>query len=318
LGYLPGACRPPSECEEALNLPVYTTICLVRHGVTQWNYDGRAQGHTDAPLAEEGRRQAEAVADRLAQERWDAIYSSPLSRAWETAAAIAARTGLVDIRPDDRLKERCAGALEGLTYLDRVRIFPNGQPIPGFESDSSLCARVTAALSDIAERHAGQRVICVSHGAAITIFLRSIAPEMLRRFNLRNTSVTLVRFDGARFTVEALPDHQHLLIDGVEYSGVKNRELGPALVSLFPGYSPEVLDTAVLHASAVETAWVGDQVVAFARLFTDRVLCGYVDMVRALPGYTHLIPRLIDRLQARYPNVPLVRVSSQSISLGAD
>jgi 2,3-bisphosphoglycerate-dependent phosphoglycerate mutase len=68
-----------------------TRISLVRHGVTDWNYAGRVQGRSDIPLAPEGERQTAATAERLTTESWDAVYSSPLQRAYQTALAIARR-----------------------------------------------------------------------------------------------------------------------------------------------------------------------------------------------------------------------------------
>ena len=66
-----------------------TTIGFVRHGVTAWNKEGRAQGNTDVPLDEEGIEMAERVADRIQLEEWDVIYTSPLVRAKKTAEIIA-------------------------------------------------------------------------------------------------------------------------------------------------------------------------------------------------------------------------------------
>ena len=67
-----------------------TTIGFVRHGVTAWNKEGRAQGSSDIPLDDEGIEMAEHVAKRLAEEQWDVIYTSPLIRAKKTAEIIAA------------------------------------------------------------------------------------------------------------------------------------------------------------------------------------------------------------------------------------
>ena len=71
-----------------------TRLCLVRHGETAWNAEGRVQGQLDVPLSEVGRAQARAVAAALALERFDAIYSSDLVRVRETAAPAAERLGM--------------------------------------------------------------------------------------------------------------------------------------------------------------------------------------------------------------------------------
>ncbi len=85
-----------------------TTILLVRHGQTDWNLDRRLQGHTDRPLNDRGREQARALAAELASEPLDAVYSSDLVRAHETARIIAAGRGL-DVTAMDDLRERNFG-----------------------------------------------------------------------------------------------------------------------------------------------------------------------------------------------------------------
>ena len=83
-----------------------TTLLLVRHGETDWNADGRLQGHTDRPLSDFGRRQARQLADELEGEQFDAIYASDLARARETAEIVGARLGLpVVLDPDLREKD---------------------------------------------------------------------------------------------------------------------------------------------------------------------------------------------------------------------
>src|SRR3954452_24611267 len=95
-----------------------TTLLLVRHGETDWNAEGRLQGHTDRPLNEYGRRQAKELAARLAGGHVDAIYASDLSRARETAEIVGERLGLtVVIDPD--LRETNWGTWEGLTGDER-------------------------------------------------------------------------------------------------------------------------------------------------------------------------------------------------------
>ncbi len=90
-----------------------TTLVLVRHGETAWNVEGRIQGHLDVPLNETGLAQAAAVGKRFRSERFDAIYSSDLIRAFRTASPVVANPE-VDIIRDPRLRERHLGVLQGL------------------------------------------------------------------------------------------------------------------------------------------------------------------------------------------------------------
>ena len=138
-----------------------STLLLVRHGETDWNADGRLQGQTDRPLSDFGRRQARRLADELADEELEAIYSSDLSRARETAEIVAERLGLpVALDPD--LREKDWGTWEGLTAVERDRVEFAG------ESTEEHQERILRALRRIAERHPGDgRVLVVTHGGSM-------------------------------------------------------------------------------------------------------------------------------------------------------
>ena len=92
-----------------------TRICLVRHGETAWNAERRLQGHLDIPLNEHGLAQAAATARSLGGERFDAAYCSDLTRARQTADAIASHLGL-SLCQNAQLRERHYGVFQGLTY----------------------------------------------------------------------------------------------------------------------------------------------------------------------------------------------------------
>jgi broad specificity phosphatase PhoE len=155
---------------------VTTTILLVRHGETDWNHQRRVQGHADRPLNATGRAQAEALADRLLDEPLDAIYSSDLLRAHETARIVARRKGLeVTTVPD--LREKHFGTWEGLTD-EEVRLrFPEARTGHWGDGESAeqLSARVVAALRRIADGHRGQRLLVVAHGGPLHALLRHCA-----------------------------------------------------------------------------------------------------------------------------------------------
>jgi 2,3-bisphosphoglycerate-dependent phosphoglycerate mutase len=137
-----------------------TTLLLVRHGETDWNAEGRLQGHTDRPLNDYGRRQATELAERLAGETIDAIYTSDLSRARETAEIVAARLGL-PVLVDAGLREKDWGTWEGLTGDERVTVDLVG------ESTEDHRERVMRAVRQIVGRHPGGRVVVVTHGGSL-------------------------------------------------------------------------------------------------------------------------------------------------------
>jgi broad specificity phosphatase PhoE len=136
------------------------TLLLVRHGETDWNAEGRLQGHTDRPLNEHGRRQARALAERLAGDDIAAVYASDLARARETAEILGAKLGLPVVL-DAGLRERDWGNWEGLTGSERDRVEHAGEPA------EEHAERVLTAVRGIAERHPGARIVVVTHGGSL-------------------------------------------------------------------------------------------------------------------------------------------------------
>jgi broad specificity phosphatase PhoE len=138
-----------------------TTLLLVRHGETDWNADGRLQGQTDRPLSDYGRSQARRLANELADDELEAIYSSDLARARETAEIVGERLGLpVLLDPD--LREKDWGTWEGLTAVERDRVEFVG------ESTEAHQQRTLRALRRISELHRGDgRVLVVTHGGSM-------------------------------------------------------------------------------------------------------------------------------------------------------
>ncbi|HZP73212.1 MAG TPA: histidine phosphatase family protein [Gaiellaceae bacterium] len=151
-----------------------TTLLLVRHGETDWNSERRWQGHADEPLNETGRAQAREVADELADRSIDAVYSSDLSRARETAEIIAARLGL-SVTTDARLREVDVGDWSGRLWSEIEQSDPLAlerwhgglKAWNGGESYEEMGARVVAAVVELAARHQGETVLVVSHGGSM-------------------------------------------------------------------------------------------------------------------------------------------------------
>ncbi|WP_043793680.1 histidine phosphatase family protein [Pseudarthrobacter chlorophenolicus] len=156
-----------------------TTFALVRHGQTDWNAERRLQGSTDIPLNDVGRGQARDAAAVLSPYEWDAVVSSPLSRAAETADLIAEGLGLTVSRRVPELTERSFGPAEGMQAgpeLDALRI-PGG--FKGAESEDEAASRGLAALEALAEEFSGQRLLVVTHGTLLRVSLSRAIGETL-------------------------------------------------------------------------------------------------------------------------------------------
>jgi broad specificity phosphatase PhoE len=159
-----------------------TTLWLVRHGQTDWNLAGRWQGQSPEapPLNAAGRAQAEALRAQLDPSRFDAIYTSDLPRARQTAAILAGGAAL-PVYVDPRLREINLGQWEGMPSEAIARQFPAelaerqrdpaGARAPGGECAADVAARVWAAADDIARAHPHGTVLIVSHGLSLATLL---------------------------------------------------------------------------------------------------------------------------------------------------
>lgn len=204
-----------------------TRICIIRHGETDWNVDRRIQGQTDIPLNETGRAQALAMAFNAAHHNFDAIYSSDLMRAQDTAKMLAERRGLT-ISPLPQLRERHYGIFQGITAAEgKVRHpeahahylardldydFETGESMHGF------AARVETAVSAMILRHPNQTIAAVTHAGVLDILYRKATGRPLhtpRDFIIPNCALNWFRFDshgpgGMGCHLEAWDDHHHL------------------------------------------------------------------------------------------------------------
>ena len=159
-----------------------TQLLLIRHGETAWNAEHRIQGQLDIPLSPLGVLQSERLAECLANEPIDAVYSSGQSRAWLTAVPLAARLGL-EVIAEPRLRERSFGIFEGLTLDEIAERYPpefkkwrERDPAwrpEGGESGQQLIDRVLSAVSDIGTKHPSQTVVLVSHGGVLDVVYRA-------------------------------------------------------------------------------------------------------------------------------------------------
>ena len=198
---------------------------LVRHGQTEWNRVGRAQGQADPPLNQEGLEQAEAVGARLAPVGFDAAYSSDLIRAADTAAPVMrGRDAPITYRRD--LREKSFGEWEGMTYEEIRRRYPrmleelfDERPDfapPGGESDRTLLNRAAGAVARIGARHkgAGGNLLVVAHGGilrAMIVSMLGLAAGDMWRLRLSNAGLSVVTvYEGGGVTLDLLNDTSHL------------------------------------------------------------------------------------------------------------
>jgi glucosyl-3-phosphoglycerate phosphatase len=196
-------------------------LVLVRHGVTDWNREGRFQGHLDPGLADAGRHEAELVATRIAADdglRPARLVSSSLGRAVETAAAIARMTG-VAVEPDPRLMEIGQGEWEGRTHAelevtdpDRYRAWRDASGVrqpPGGEAIEAATDRVRSFLADLD----GPWPVClVSHGGTLRIMAHLLFElDDARSLDVDNASIGVATHAGGAWRLDRWNDALHLL-----------------------------------------------------------------------------------------------------------
>ena len=184
-------------------------IYLVRHGETEWNITMRAQGHTDVPLSDVGRRQADCLGKRLAGEEFKGCYASDLKRAGETAAIIwkHQKRRHLDIETLPELRELNFGDWEGMTmqevagqFMDDLKLWwdkPASLRIPGGETMGELAERCLGALKQIVSRHNGGNVLVVTHGGPIRIITASVLEMDLNKYwrlQMANACLSIIDF----------------------------------------------------------------------------------------------------------------------------
>lgn len=201
-----------------------TQIFLVRHGQAEGNLFRRVQGQSDAALTPDGRAQLPYLTQRFADVPLAAVYTSPLRRARETAAAMVGGRD-IPVITDDRLIEMCFGAWEmrpwGEVNLESPELKvaflydPDRWSVPGSEAHTAVQERMLAAMTGLAHENDGKTVGVACHGMAIRAFLarilnvpsESIAADVPL---VQNTSVTLLRYESGAFSIEYVNDVSHL------------------------------------------------------------------------------------------------------------
>jgi 2,3-bisphosphoglycerate-dependent phosphoglycerate mutase len=199
-----------------------TTLCLVRHGETVWNADGRIQGQLDTELSATGRSQARAVADALRDRRFTAVYASDLVRVRDTAAPTCARLGMTpSLDPD--LRERHYGIFQESTYPEAKERWPQDyarfaarDPEFGFVTGEKLIdfyRRSVDCVASIAERHQGETILVFTHGGVLEMVYRHanrLGLSSPRDFLLPNAGLNWVEADLDGWRVTTWADVRHL------------------------------------------------------------------------------------------------------------
>jgi len=210
---------------------VNTHICIIRHGETDWNQEGRIQGQIDIPLNEAGRAQALAMAFNAAHHRFTAIYSSDLARAQETARALAEREGH-EVICIPELRERHYGIFQNVVKDEAGRQYPEAYALYmardlhyDFENGESLqqfSERVLTAFDWLVRHHSGEKIGVICHAGLLDVMYRIATGRPLetpRDFDIPNCALNWFSHDGQGWHLNAWDDHHHLthvLLNSVE------------------------------------------------------------------------------------------------------
>ena len=196
---------------------------FLRHGEASWNAEGRLCGRTDVPLSDVGRRQAQLLAQRLKPILVEALYSSPLSRALETARIVGQSIGR-EPATDGHLMELNYGAWEGKTYEEARRSTPEiyraweADPAtvapPQGESGEQLIERVKPFLAEVAQKHQSGSVVVVCHRTLCRLIACHIMgvplSEYRKRIPMDNAAMNIFETREGKWHVVALNDTTHL------------------------------------------------------------------------------------------------------------
>ena len=199
-----------------------TSIYLVRHGQTAWNREEIFRGRTDVPLDETGLKQAELAGEYLKEVEIDAIYSSPLSRALETAEKIA-RFHNLKVQPLEGIVDMSFGNWEGHAHQEikkndsetyrRWREEPHLVRLPGGESLDDVRVRSMAALNEVSKKHSGKALVLVSHRVVNKVLICGILGLDNSHFwQIRQdpTAINLIQYRNGKYILSLMNETCHL------------------------------------------------------------------------------------------------------------
>ncbi len=208
------------------------TLLIVRHGETEWNAEGRIQGHTDIGLSEKGAEQARSLGQRLADRQIDVAYSSDLKRTSETAKlALGGRD--ITLNETPRLREYNKGIFEGMTLSEIQEKFPAEYPKylekdlsyapEGGETTRDVSTRMASIFAEIKANHLDEAVLVVSHGGVLRAAMVSLLGMPLEgnwSFVFGNCGLTMVDTYTDNAVLRLFNDTSH--INGTVHQGMAN------------------------------------------------------------------------------------------------
>ncbi|MFO1444111.1 histidine phosphatase family protein [Bacillus sp. Bva_UNVM-123] len=188
-----------------------TSICLVRHGETDWNVAKRLQGKTDIPLNKNGIWQSHKCGEYLQASEWDIIVTSPLKRAKQTAELINENIKILLLEMDEFV-ERGFGDAEGMTKQECIQKFPN-KIYPNQEETEDFHRRVMSGIEKINESFKGKKVLLVAHGAVINAILAILSNGEIGsgKTILLNTCISNIHFIQEGWKIKDYNQIAHLL-----------------------------------------------------------------------------------------------------------
>ena len=178
-------------------------IILARHGETDYNKNKKVQGHSDIPLNEEGIKQGKAAGEKITNYDIDVAYSSTLGRAFDTARYMLDNSNneinkMLDVIKDKRLIEKSYGDYEGISFAEYAAGLQNGE-MRGMELDEDAADRVEEFFKEKYKEHPDKTILAVCHGGLIRSFLTEKGIKRVGRGVIKNTSVSVLEYDGNKF-----------------------------------------------------------------------------------------------------------------------
>ncbi len=206
-----------------------TRFYVTRHGQTEWNLVGRAQGHLNSPLTDLGKRQAAKLGERLKDAKIDVAYCSTTGRTLQTSQIVLADRA-IEIVQRDQLRELNFGDWEGKSWQEIEQLNPeqlynlwkdpaNYQPDNG-EKILELVDRITAEFERIGEKHKGETVFVTVHGGVVKALMYAYQYCDIKNFwtsepYAHSCSLSILTYQNGKFSYDLLPDTAHLSQDEI-------------------------------------------------------------------------------------------------------